>query len=86
MREEMEGDFKLAFNLAPPMLAGRDPNGRPKKREFGAWILPLLRRLAQLKGLRGTVFDPFGYLAERKARADADLATTRGSPGACLLG
>lgn len=66
MREEMEGDFKLAFNLAPPLLAGRDPNGRPKKREYGAWILPLLRQLARLKGLRGTVFDPFGYIAERR--------------------
>lgn len=66
LHEEMEGDFKLAFNLAPPILSGKDPNGRPKKREFGAWILPLLRVLARLKGLRGTAFDPFSYLAERK--------------------
>ena len=66
LRDEMEGDFKLAFNLAPPMLAGKDPNGRPKKREFGAWILPVLRRLAPLKRLRGTAFDPFGYFSERK--------------------
>ncbi|MFT4182340.1 MAG: indolepyruvate ferredoxin oxidoreductase family protein [Rhizobium sp.] len=66
LREEMEGDFKLAFNLAPPMLAGKDPNGRPKKREFGAWILPLLRALAPMKRLRGTALDPFGYMAERR--------------------
>ncbi|MFS8044659.1 indolepyruvate ferredoxin oxidoreductase family protein [Rhizobium sp. BR 314] len=66
LREEMEGDFKLAFNLAPPILGGKDPNGRPKKREFGAWILPLLRALAPMKRLRGTAFDPFGYMAERR--------------------
>ena len=66
LREEMEGDFKLALNLAPPILGGKDPNGRPKKREFGAWILPLLRALAPMKRLRGTAFDPFGYMAERR--------------------
>jgi indolepyruvate ferredoxin oxidoreductase len=66
LRDEMEGDFKLALNLAPPVLGGSDPNGRPKKREFGAWILPILRRLARLKRLRGTMLDVFGYLPERK--------------------
>jgi len=66
LREEMEGDFKLALNLAPPILGGKDPNGRPKKREFGAWILPLLRMLAPMKRLRGTALDPFGYMAERR--------------------
>jgi indolepyruvate ferredoxin oxidoreductase len=29
-------------------------------------MLPVFRFLATLKGLRGTVFDPFGYTAERK--------------------
>ncbi len=66
LREEMEGDFKLALNLTPPILGGRDPNGRPRKREFGAWILLLLRVLAPMKPLRGTAFDPFGYMAERR--------------------
>lgn len=66
MREEMQGDFRLVFNLAPPVLSGKDPNGRPKKRKFGAWILPLLRGLARFKSLRGTALDPFGYLHERK--------------------
>jgi indolepyruvate ferredoxin oxidoreductase len=66
MSEEMEGDYKLAFNLAPPILSGKDLNGRPKKRQFGPWIVPVLRRLARLKNLRGTPFDPFGYLGERK--------------------
>ena len=66
--EAFEGDFKLRFHLAPPLLAGRDPNtGRPKKQEFGAWMLWVFRALAACKGLRGTRWDPFGYTAERRA-------------------
>src|SRR5207244_3098799 len=54
------------FNLAPPMLPGRDPSGRPKKRVFGGWMLAAFRLLAPLKFLRGTPFDVFGYTAERR--------------------
>lgn len=60
------GDYRIAFNLAPPMLPGRDATGRPKKREFGPWILPLFSVLAPLKRLRGTWADPFGYGRDRK--------------------
>src|SRR3546814_13022101 len=49
MREQFSGDFTLRFNLAPPMLPGRDASGRPKKRSFGAWMLPAFRMLAGLK-------------------------------------
>ena len=66
LREQFSGDFKLRFSLAPPMLPGKDSTGRPKKRSFGPWMLPAFRLLAQLKGLRGTVFDPFGYFPERR--------------------
>ena len=66
-----DGDTKLSFHLAPPMLPGRDANGRPKKREFGAWILPAFRLLARMKGLRGTALDPFGYFPERRAERAA---------------
>ena len=58
---------KLSFNLAPPMMPGRTPDGRPRKREFGAAKLrPFLKLLASAKGLRGTAFDPFGHTAERR--------------------
>jgi indolepyruvate ferredoxin oxidoreductase len=58
---------KLRFHLAPPMLnSGIDARGRPRKREFGAWIVPAFRILAKFKGLRGTPFDVFGRSAERK--------------------
>lgn len=64
-REFADG-AKIAFNLAPPILAGRDVAGRPAKREFSARWLPLLRILAGLRHLRGTWFDPFARTHERR--------------------
>lgn len=66
LTEQFSGDFKLTFHLAPPMLPGLDPSGRPRKRAFGAWILPVFKLLRAAKGLRGTALDPFGYTAERR--------------------
>jgi hypothetical protein len=45
LRDQFEGDFKLSFNLAAPMLAGKpDAAGRPGKRAFSAsWMMPLSR-------------------------------------------
>ena len=65
--EAFEGDLKLKFHLAPPLLPGRDASGRPKKRAFGAWMTRVWGPLASMKSLRGTPFDPFGYTAERRA-------------------
>ncbi|UWR90187.1 indolepyruvate ferredoxin oxidoreductase family protein [Phaeobacter inhibens] len=76
---EFEGDLKISFNLAPPMLTGKDPDGRPKKRKFGPGLERGLRLLAKFKGLRGTPLDVFGYTAERKmeraliAQYEADM-------------
>ncbi|MBY6055922.1 indolepyruvate ferredoxin oxidoreductase family protein [Leisingera daeponensis] len=63
---EFEGDLKLSYHLAPPMLSGTDPDGRPKKRKFGAGIERGFRLLARLKSLRGTPLDVFGYTEERR--------------------
>lgn len=64
---QFDGDFKVKFHLGSPLLlAGKDAQGRPKKRVFGSWILPLFRVLARMKGLRGTAFDPFGWMADRR--------------------
>ncbi|MDP1750846.1 MAG: indolepyruvate ferredoxin oxidoreductase family protein [Reyranella sp.] len=64
---QFEGDYKLKFNLAPPIFSQRDPKtGHLIKQEFGAWMLPAFRLLAGLKGLRGTRLDIFGYTKERK--------------------
>jgi indolepyruvate ferredoxin oxidoreductase len=85
LRDQFEGDFKFSFNLAAPMLAGKpDALGRPGKRNFGAWMMPLFRMLAKMKGLRGTSLDIFGYSADRKLERDLiagyekDVATVLG--------
>jgi len=65
--ETFEGDVKLTLNLAPPLLAKRNPaTGRLDKMEFGSWILTMFKFLAPLKVLRGTPFDFFGYAAHRR--------------------
>ncbi len=64
--EEFSGDFKMTYHLAPPILGGKGPNGRPRKRQFGSWIEVPMRLLAKMKALRGTPFDIFGYSAERR--------------------
>ncbi|WP_084360627.1 indolepyruvate ferredoxin oxidoreductase family protein [Hydrogenophaga palleronii] len=61
-----EGDYRIAFNLAPPLMPRRDGQGRMLKREFGPWMLHGFRWLARLKRLRGTPFDVFGHTAERR--------------------
>jgi indolepyruvate ferredoxin oxidoreductase len=67
MRKQFEGDFKISFNLAPPILSsGVDASGRPKKRVFGAWMMPVFRTMAKFRFLRGTLFDPFSYSEDRK--------------------
>ncbi|MCZ0962192.1 indolepyruvate ferredoxin oxidoreductase family protein [Paracoccus benzoatiresistens] len=63
---QWEGDLKLTLNLAPPILGGKGADGRPKKREYGEWMLGAFKVLARMKFLRGTPFDPFGYAAERR--------------------
>jgi indolepyruvate ferredoxin oxidoreductase len=65
--EEFEGDLKLEFHLAPPLIAKPDPiTGRPRKRRFGGWTMAMFRMLARMKGLRGTAFDIFGHAEDRK--------------------
>jgi indolepyruvate ferredoxin oxidoreductase len=62
-----EGDYKMVFHLAPPLLARADPlTGEPRKMEFGPWILGVFKILRQMKFLRGTPLDPFGYTEERR--------------------
>ena len=62
-----EGDYRLEFHLAPPLLARRDPaTGEPRKSRYGPWMMRAFEVLARLKGLRGTMLDPFGYTRERR--------------------
>ncbi|HLI98286.1 MAG TPA: indolepyruvate ferredoxin oxidoreductase family protein [Bradyrhizobium sp.] len=71
LRDQFDGDFKISFNLAPPLLGGaKDALGRPKKRAFGAWMFQVFKLLAKMRGLRGTVFDIFGLSPDRRLERD----------------
>ena len=64
---QFEGNYKLQFHLAPPLLAPRDKHtGLPRKLTFGGWMMPVFSLLARLRWLRGTALDPFGYTADRQ--------------------
>ena len=58
---------RIRFHLAPPLLNSQvDARGRPRKREFGAWVIPIFRVLASMRRLRGSKLDLFGMTAERR--------------------
>jgi indolepyruvate ferredoxin oxidoreductase len=56
----------LTFHMAPPLLARRGADGRPRKMRLGAWLMPALRLLAPVRRIRGRWFDPFGHTEERR--------------------
>jgi indolepyruvate ferredoxin oxidoreductase len=61
-----EGDFKLRYHLAPPLLSQINrKTGQPRKIQFGAWMGGVFSVLAKFKFLRGTAFDLFGRTEER---------------------
>ncbi|WP_299921385.1 indolepyruvate ferredoxin oxidoreductase family protein [uncultured Pelagimonas sp.] len=64
--EAFDGDLKMTFHLAPPLLSKMGPNGRPAKKEYGEGMLRWFKLLAKMKGLRGTPLDVFGRTEERK--------------------
>ena len=67
VKRDFGGKAKLRFHLAPPLMSSKkDARGRPRKKEFGAWMVPAFRLLAGLRGLRGSKLDLFGYTAERR--------------------
>jgi indolepyruvate ferredoxin oxidoreductase len=66
-RNETFKGGKAKVWLAPPLIARKGPDGRPKKIAFGGWMLDAaFPVMARMKGLRGTALDIFGYTDERK--------------------
>ena len=66
IEQQFEGDYKIHFNLAPPLFAKRDADGHLVKKEFGPWMFTAFKLLAKMKGLRGGAFDIFGRTEERR--------------------
>ncbi len=62
-----EGEVRLNYHLAPPLLAKRNDKGELLKAQYGPWMLSAFAVLARFKWLRGTALDIFGYTDERKA-------------------
>jgi indolepyruvate ferredoxin oxidoreductase len=67
IESQFEGDFKLHYHLAPPLIARRNEKGELQKRKYGPAMLTAFRLLAKLRGLRGTPLDIFGRTDERRA-------------------
>ena len=61
-----EGDFKLNYHLAPPLIAKKNAKGELQKQKFGPAMLTVFKLLARLKGLRGGALDIFGRTEERR--------------------
>ncbi|HSW20690.1 MAG TPA: indolepyruvate ferredoxin oxidoreductase family protein [Ramlibacter sp.] len=67
---QFEGDYKVNYHLAPPLLARRNAKGELQKRKYGPAMGLAFRALARLRGLRGTPFDPFGRTEERRSERE----------------
>jgi indolepyruvate ferredoxin oxidoreductase len=80
-----EGDFKVHYHLAPPLIAKKNAKGELQKQQFGPWMLAAFKVLARLKGLRGTALDVFGRTEERRTER-ALIAEYRASLEEVLAG
>ena len=67
LEQTFDGDYKLHFHIGGgPFARKHTTTGRPIKREAGPWLMSTFRVLARLRGLRGTLLDPFRYGEERR--------------------
>ncbi len=67
---KFDGQIKVSYHLHPPFLRAL---GLQRKLRLGPWFRPILRMVARCKGLRGTIFDPFGHTSNR--REERELIT-----------
>jgi indolepyruvate ferredoxin oxidoreductase len=66
LKQQFDGDPKLEFYMAPPLISRARDGQPPRKLRLGSWLMPLLRVLAKGKALRGGAFDLFGHTDERR--------------------
>ncbi len=66
IKDQFEGDYKMYYYLAPPLISRLNSEGKPRKIKFGPWMKTGFATLAKLKFLRGTALDLFGKTEERK--------------------
>ena len=80
-----EGDFKVHYHLAPPLVAKKNARGELQKQQFGPWMLTVFKVLARFKGLRGTALDLLGRTGERRTER-ALIAEYRATLDEVLVG
>jgi indolepyruvate ferredoxin oxidoreductase len=66
LAEVFEGELRLSFHMAPPLLVKPKDGKTPRKVRYGPWLLTAMRWLARARRLRGTALDVFGASAERR--------------------
>ncbi len=66
VKTQFEGDFKVFYHLAPPILAKRNEKGHLIKQKMSPHMLLAFKVLSKLKFLRGTALDIFGRTEERQ--------------------
>ena len=63
LAQQFEPGFGLRYHMAPPILSR--PGSR-RKLSLGPWMTPLLRLMARMRPLRGSLLDPFRFGRDRK--------------------
>ncbi|MYE22532.1 MAG: hypothetical protein F4Y01_01040 [Gammaproteobacteria bacterium] len=63
LAQQFEPGFGISYHMAPPILSR--PGSR-RKLALGPWMTPLLRLLARMRPLRGSLLDPFRFTGDRK--------------------
>ena len=63
LAQQFEPGFALRYHMAPPVLSR--PGSR-RKLALGPWMTPLLRLLARMRPLRGSLLDPFRFSRDRR--------------------
>ena len=66
VKTQFEGDFKVFYHLAPPMIAKRNEKGHLIKQKMSPHMVLVFKVLARFKFLRGTALDLFGRTEERQ--------------------
>ncbi len=66
IRETFAGDYKIHFNLAPPLFAKKDADGNLRKAEYGPWMFKAFKLLAWARRFRGSFIDVFSRTEERR--------------------
>jgi indolepyruvate ferredoxin oxidoreductase len=67
LKDTFDGDLTLTFHLGAWPFGGTDrKTGKPIKGQAGPWMMRVFGLMARMRGLRGTLLDPFRNTAEAR--------------------